>query len=516
MTKQQAKLFSVITISLAMSLLMSICGVPGNAAGSAASDHSSMRILIAMSEEVRGICQQAEQLINSRQFADAEQLLHRAGKIDPNCAEVHGYLGMCYQNNLKTKEAIDEYLQALRLSPQMSFINVNLGTCYMNSGQLDQAVPYFQKYLQENPNAPDAAQVQGYIQQAGARQGQQNLRGAVEQGQALLNQHKYNEAIAAFRQAIAQQPGFAPSHFYLGFALSQSGQNQEAITEFQNCLQIDPSMKEAVLNIGSNYQSFGDCANAISWYERYLSQSPGSTKAGEIKQRINGLRQQMQTQGHSASREGGGIQGNPPGSGIASGFPQASLAGSSTADYFLQACPNGKCFRWQRMPIRVYIAPGAGTPGYRDSFVQFLMEAFSTWAKGADNRLAFMLSQDPSQCDILCEWTGDPNKVVEAGRAVEGGLTKLSAQPQPNGDLNIISARVILLCTRGGTGLSDDDMKKVCLHELGHVLGINGHSSDNHDIMFFSESATVWPALTKRDKATISRIYANYPRIATP
>ncbi|MBZ0185329.1 MAG: matrixin family metalloprotease, partial [Candidatus Obscuribacterales bacterium] len=58
--------------------------------------------------------------------------------------------------------------------------------------------------------------------------------------------------------------------------------------------------------------------------------------------------------------------------------------------------------------------------------------------------------------------------------------------------------------------LSDDDMKKVCLHEVGHALGINGHSSDNHDIMFFSESPSVWPALTKRDKLTIRLLYQGY------
>src|SRR5262245_16866569 len=112
----------------------------------------SAPVLIAMTDEVRGMCQQAEQLINNRNFKGAEQLLHSAAAKDPNCAEVHGYLGMCYQNSLNTQKAVEEYQQALQLNPQMSFIKVNLGTCYMNMNQLPQAVPYFEQYLQENPN----------------------------------------------------------------------------------------------------------------------------------------------------------------------------------------------------------------------------------------------------------------------------------------------------------------------------------------------------------------------------
>lgn len=501
---------------LLFSLLLQQCGL------SAA--FAEKPILIAMTEEVRGMCQQAEQLINTGRFSDAMQILNRANGIDPNCAEVHGYLGMAYQNSMKTQQAIDEYQKALNLNPQMSFININLGTCYMNMNRPDEAAPYLQRYLQENPNAPDAAQARSFLQQAGARQGQQNLRGVVEQGQSLLNQHKYPEACRAFEQAIAQQPNFAPAHFYLGYALAQSGQHQRAISEFQSALQIDPSQKEAVMNIASNYQSLGDCPNAIAWYERYLSQNPGSPKSSEIKQRINGLKQQMgQNGGASAQHSASAATGFPSQQGF-NAMPTSMQPGTSGGmpglpnqqsidDYFSNISSAGKYFRWARMPVRVAIAPGAAAAGYRDSFHQDLMDAFSIWAKGSENRLAFTLVQDPSQADIVCEWTGDPNKIVESGRSVEGGLTKISGQPQSNGDVFITKAKVLILTNRSGAQMSDDDMKKVCIHEVGHALGINGHSNSNTDIMFFSESPSIWPALTKRDKATICHLYAMYPKL---
>jgi tetratricopeptide (TPR) repeat protein/predicted Zn-dependent protease len=452
--------------------------------------------VIALTDEVRSMCEQAEQLINSRRFNDAVKLLNKAETIDPTCGEVHGYLGMAYQNNSNTKQAVEEYSKALQLNPQMSFINVNLGTCYMNLGQQQQAAPYFQKYLQENPNAPDAAQVRKYLQQSGSsqnlsgsNQNQSGFRSLVEHGQALVSQGKFADARNVFEQAVREQPNFAPAHFYLGYTLAQTGQCMNAIGEFNRCLQLDPSTKEAVLNIGSNYQSLGDAANAITWYEKYIRENPSSPKVADLRQRISGLRQQAKQ------------PGNEPGA-------------ASQNDYLASAASGGRWFHWMRFPVRVCIAGGAGVGGYRDSFSKLLIESFSMWAQGSENRLAFALVNDPSQAEIYCTWTDNPNQVAEGGRAVEGGLTKLSGQPQMNGDIGIANARMILLTNRGGTPLSDDDMRKVCLHEVGHALGINGHSSNNSDVMFYTESPTVWPALTNRDKATICGLYRAYPKLS--
>jgi tetratricopeptide (TPR) repeat protein len=447
--------------------------------------------LIAANQEVTSMCQQAEQLINSGRTSDAISLLNRAAAADPTSGEVHGYLGMAFQNSGDPGRAISEYQKALSLNPQMTFINVNLGTCYMNMSKLDQALPYFQSYLQANPDAPDAAQVRGYIQQAGARANQQSLKSVVEKGQSLLNQRQYEPACAAFRQAISINPNFAPAHFYLGYALAEGGQHQQAIGEFQSALQFDPGLKEAILNIGSNYQSTGDCASAITWYERYLQEKPGSAKAGEIRSRISGLKQQM-----AGNQNNGSMMGQHNG-------------GSSQDDYLANAQSGGRLFRWYKAPIRVCIATGANVPCYQNSYGPALIDAFLQWAKASNNSISFTQVGDPSQADIICTWTADANALVDGNRAVEGGLTKLSAQPGPNNTAAITGARIVLLTNRSGNPLSDDQMRVVCLHEVGHALGINGHSNNNRDIMFFSETSGAQPALSMRDKTTILHLYSN-------
>lgn len=486
-------------------------------------------LLIAMSDEVRTMCQQAEGLINAAKFSEAQKILKRAASIDPNCAEVYGYLGMAEQNSGHPSAAIDYYKQALQINPQMSFLNINVGTCYLNLNQIDAAVPYLESYVRNNPNAPDAAQARAYIQQASSRKGQQNLRPIVEQGQALLNQGKFAEAIAAFEHATSIQNNFAPAHFFLAYALAQSGQLQRAIAEFQVCLQLDPSTKDAILNIGSNYQSLGDCKNAIVWYERYIKEAPNSPKVSDIKQRIAGLQRQLKEGKSNQSNQisGKGIHNQATGEGsLVQGNVQSSVqsnpvhsnpgpGGAEVDDYLSNAGSNGQFFRWSAFPVRVCIMSGVEAIGYRDSFYKLLMDSFTDWSQASQGRLAFVLEPNPSRAQIICNWTGDPEKIIEQGRVVEGGLTKLSAQVQTNGAVQITGAQMTLLTNRKGSSISDYDMKKVCLHEVGHALGINGHSNDNHDIMFFTESPTVQPNLSRRDKSTISRLYFSYPKLAT-
>ena len=84
----------------------------------------------ALSDEVRSMCQQAEQLINNRQFDQALSLLKKAEKLEPDAAEVHGYLGMAYQNSMQTTNAIGEYEQALKLNPSiLPFLAFSCANC---------------------------------------------------------------------------------------------------------------------------------------------------------------------------------------------------------------------------------------------------------------------------------------------------------------------------------------------------------------------------------------------------
>jgi predicted Zn-dependent protease len=112
---------------------------------------------------------------------------------------------------------------------------------------------------------------------------------------------------------------------------------------------------------------------------------------------------------------------------------------------------------------------------------------------------------EKEKADIYCSWTANPLEVAEDGTQSERGSAKIVVRGE-----NIERARLKILTRpllEDGI-LSDDEILKACLHEVGHVLGLQGHSTNNHDVMFFTvDTSTVWPVLSKRDKATIARLY---------
>ena len=55
------------------------------------------------------------------------------------------------------------------------------------------------------------------------------------------------------------------------------------------------------------------------------------------------------------------------------------------------------------------------------------------------------------------------------------------------------------------TGASENRIKCTCLHEIGHALGWDGHSTGDSDVM--TSSPTDLTSLTNRDKAHLSQVY---------
>jgi len=70
-------------------------------------------------------------------------------------------------------------------------------------------------------------------------------------GNALVDQGKLDEAVAAFRRAIALRPNFAEAHSNLGDALQDEGQLEEAIAAYGRAIALRPNFSEAYSNLGN-------------------------------------------------------------------------------------------------------------------------------------------------------------------------------------------------------------------------------------------------------------------------
>jgi len=98
-------------------------------------------------------------------------------------------------------------------------------------------------------------------------------------GNALLQKGKIPEAITNFQQALQIKPDYAEAHYNLGNTLLQKGKVDEAISHYQQALLIKPDYANAHNNLGTALFQKGKVDEAISHYQQALLIKPDYANA---------------------------------------------------------------------------------------------------------------------------------------------------------------------------------------------------------------------------------------------
>lgn len=415
------------------------------------------------------------QMLRAGRSLEAVAYLQRASLQFPQSATIRFQIGNGYSDAKNYPAAIAAYNDALKLQPRFPAAVLNTAYAYVNAGQYDLSMPWFTRYLRESPGASNFADVKSQMLTA--------------QASKAAKAKRYFDAKNLMEQACQINPNSHTVHFKLARACDELGDTQRAISEYQTSLRLKPDYTPAIFNIAGCYQTLGRTDDAVAWFQKYLIADPSASDRPTVENMITKLRE-----------KGSQLNADP-----------------HTQDYLESIQEGGKYYRWpiERLPLKVFVDSGASVPNFREAYRNGFLEALSSWSVASQNKLTFMLVSTPQGADITCDWTNNPYEVRQTGSDVEQGVCFMQSftRKRSRGDDFIANAK-LRICTidrETEKPLGDDDMKKTCLHELGHALGLRGHSSNNHDIMFYSVSPTVWPVLSKRDKATLVRLYEAYP-----
>lgn len=151
-----------------------------------------------------------------------------------------------------------------------------------------------------------------------------------------------------------------------------------------------------------------------------------------------------------------------------------------------------KISKWNNMPVRVWIEPCT----YTDT----AKKAFGEWQTKTNNKVSFVFVKNPNSANIRMEFV---DRLRKSDSAYNLGFTALKF----SGKKNIIAKIEILQRTESNSYKTNSQLYGVMLHEIGHALGISGHSSRNNDIMFPNDF-TNDVHLSQRDINTIMSIYS--------
>jgi serine/threonine-protein kinase len=97
-------------------------------------------------------------------------------------------------------------------------------------------------------------------------------------GYVLHKQHKLDEAVAAYRQAIRVRPEDVTAHLNLGIALFEQGHLDQAIAEFRAAIQLNPHDHTAHYWIGYLRHAQGRLDEAIEAYRQAIRIQPGDVR----------------------------------------------------------------------------------------------------------------------------------------------------------------------------------------------------------------------------------------------
>jgi tetratricopeptide (TPR) repeat protein len=291
---------------------------------------------------------------------------------------------------------------------------------------------------------------------------------------ALMDANKIEEAQAKLAAALRNYPDDDNLRLLHADALYRLGRFHFAADETKKVLEQKPDNAEAVLLNGKALQSMRQRVQAIAAYKKFQSLKPDDPRSQQYAALISVLESE---EAQSAKKKS-----------------------TASGDNYLAAVAGSNLLSWKTdAPISVYVKDGTGVEGYRADFEESLRQAFDEWSEATDGKLRFDFIQDPSIAKMTVTWTNDlhaPELTPEAG------LAKTSF-----GTHGIENAEILLLTVdplKDGP-LGKNRMFNTCLHEIGHALGLQGHSPHEDDIM--SSQLSVQQGLSPRDIRTINALY---------
>lgn len=102
---------------------------------------------------------------------------------------------------------------------------------------------------------------------------------ALKKGIDYGRHDKYDEAITEFDNAIKINPNSANTYYDRGVIYDKKGDLDQAILDFSKAIEIDPNLTDAYYNRGFDYYKRGDSEKAISDYNKVIELSPNSVDA---------------------------------------------------------------------------------------------------------------------------------------------------------------------------------------------------------------------------------------------
>jgi tetratricopeptide (TPR) repeat protein len=209
-------------------------------------------------------------------FDQSVQELKAILALDPRSAEAHLLLGIAYRGLGSPDligEAVAEFRQALALEPALAPARLYLALVYMDLGRAERAREELEAGLVQAPGNPQ------FLAQLG------------EVERQLKNPRR---SVDLLRQALAADESHLRARYYLGLALFDLGQPDEAIKELERVVHSGAKVADVYVSLGTGYLEAGRVDAALEILSQGTHLDPASPEMRIQLARAYRLKGQLQ------------------------------------------------------------------------------------------------------------------------------------------------------------------------------------------------------------------------------
>ena len=287
-------------------------------------------------------------------------------------------------------------------------------------------------------------------------------------GMTAYNKGNMQTAKVMFQKAIALNKNDANAHYMYAQVLTKEKKYDLAKQEYKKVISIAPNSQAAT------YSKQGlEAINSYLNNKNQTTQKASTTKTAASKTTKTTKTTTAKTTASKKSSELDKLDNAP--------------------HYLKNAYRLGEKYTRQKGTVRVYIE--------NSKYKAMMKRAYGEWQSAIGGSVFFTFVENTNDASDIVKFS----KMKVTGNAQEGGHCSYNIE---NGNL---VGNTIVINTTGPDGkpLSNEMIYHTMLHEVGHSIGIMGHSTNQSDIMATGTKTPV-AHLSARDRKTARLLYQGY------
>lgn len=160
---------------------------------------------------------------------------------------------------------------------------------------------------------------------------------------------------------------------------------------------------------------------------------------------------------------------------------------------------------WGHFPLRVAFTNSMSSD--REKLDEIVQRGFNQWVRATQGEVKYVVVSTPSRADVTVTYEVVPARPFTGGKLGTTGFNYNKTRRQ------LFHADMRLSVWEGMTRRDLERFENTAAHEFGHALGINGHSPNPDDLMYFTSSQS--DGVTARDLNTLRQAYGNFAHRTT-